>query len=147
MPLIGATWLRIDVARFSRTLGTLLTNGVPLLNALSLTKDVLGNAALAAAVDSVEPAVKAGRGLAEPLAETGVFPRLAIQLLHVGEESGHLEEMLNKLADIYDQETKTAVQRLLSLLVPVLTLALGLLIAFIITAILLALFSINELAV
>ena len=146
VPLIGATWLRIDVARFSRTLGTLLANGVPLLSALSLTKDVLGNAALAAAVDSVEPAAKAGRGLAEPLAETGVFPRLAIQLLHVGEESGHLEEMLNKLADIYDQETKTAIQRLLSLLVPVLTLALGLLIAFIITAILLALFSINELA-
>ncbi len=145
LPLAGPLWVKIDVARFARTLSTLLSNGVVLLSALALTRDVLGNAALADALGRIEPDVKAGRGLAEPLAESGLFPVLAIQLLRVGEESGHLEEMLAKLAEIYDADAATTVQRLLALLVPILTLGLGLLIAFIIASILLALFSINEL--
>jgi len=146
IPVFGTLSTKINVARFSRTLGTLLANGVTLVSALTLVKDVLGNVALAAAVERAAPDVKAGRGLAEPLSETGVFPILAVQLLSVGEESGHLEPMLMKLADIYDQETKAAVQRMLALLVPVVTLGLGALIAFIISSILLALYSINELA-
>ena len=145
LPLAGPLWVKIDVARFARTLSTLLSNGVVLLSALALTREVLGNAALAEALGGIEPDVKAGRGLAEPLAESGLFPILAIQLLRVGEESGHLEEMLAKLAEIYDADAATTVQRLLALLVPVLTLGLGLLIAFIIASILMALFSINEL--
>ncbi len=145
LPLAGQLWVKIDVARFARTLSTLLSNGVVLLSALALTRDVLSNAALADALGRIEPDVKAGRGLAEPLAESGLFPILAIQLLRVGEESGHLEEMLAKLAEIYDADTATTIQRLLALLVPMLTLGLGLLIAFIIASILMALFSINEL--
>ncbi|WP_282610534.1 type II secretion system F family protein [Pelagibius sp. Alg239-R121] len=147
LPLIGGLWTRIDVARFSRTLATLLSNGVPLLAALALVKDVLGNAALGNAVSEAEPEVKAGRGLSKPLSETGLFPDLALQLLQVGEESGHLEDMLFKLADIYDQESQASIQRMLALLVPVLTLGLGVLIALIISSILLALFSINQLVV
>ena len=146
IPLAGALWTKIDVARLSRTLSTLLSNGVALLSALALTREVLSNAALADALGRIEPDVKAGRGLAEPLAESGLFPVLAVQLLRVGEESGHLEEMLAKLAEIYDAESRTTIQRLLSLLMPVLILGLGLLIAFIISSILLALFSINEIA-
>lgn len=145
LPLLGGLWTRIDVARFSRTLATLLSNGVPLLTALTLVREVLGNAALARAVGAAEPEVKAGRGLARPLTETGLFPDLALQLLQVGEESGHLEDMLFKLADIYDQESQASIQRMLALLVPVLTLGLGVLIALIISSILLALFSINQL--
>ncbi len=145
LPLAGALWVKIDVARFARTLSTLLSNGVVLLSALALTREVLGNAALAEALGGIEPDVKAGRGLAEPLAESGLFPILAIQLLRVGEESGHLEEMLAKLAEIYEADAATTTQRLLALLVPILTLGLGLLIAFIIASILMALFSINEL--
>ena len=146
LPLIGSLWLRIDVGRFSRTLGTLLSNGVPLLTALPLVRDVMGNLALAGAIDVTIPDVRAGKGLADPLAGKNVFPDLAIQLLRVGEESGHLEDMLLKLAEIYDQETTTAVRRMLAMLVPLLTLGLGVVIAFIILSILLALFSINELA-
>lgn len=145
VPLLGSLWTKIDIARLCRTLGTLLSNGVDLLTALSLVKDVLSNAALVAAVERIEPDVKAGRGLADPLAETKLFPVLTVQLLGVGEESGHLETMLMKLADIYEQETNVAIQRMLALLVPVITLGLGALIAFIIASILLALFSINEL--
>lgn len=145
LPLAGQLWVKIDVARFARTLSTLLSNGVVLLSALALTREVLSNAALADALGGIEPDVKAGRGLAEPLAESGLFPILAVQLLRVGEESGHLEEMLAKLAEIYDADAATTIQRLLALLVPTLTLGLGLLIAFIIASILMALFSINEL--
>ncbi|MDJ0944589.1 MAG: type II secretion system F family protein [Kiloniellales bacterium] len=145
LPLAGQLWVKIDVARFARTLSTLLSNGVVLLSALALTRDVLSNAALADLLGRIEPDVKAGRGLAEPLAESGLFPILAVQLLRVGEESGHLEEMLAKLAEIYDADAATTIQRLLALLVPMLTLGLGLLIAFIIASILMALFSINEL--
>lgn len=147
LPLTGGLWVRIDVARFSRTLGTLLSNGVPMLTGLTLVREVLGNAALSEAVRQAEPEVKAGRGLAKPLTETGLFPSLALQLLQVGEESGHLEDMLFKLADIYDQESQASIQRMLALLVPVLTLGLGVLIALIISSILLALFSINQLVV
>lgn len=145
LPLIGGLWTRIEVARFSRTLGTLLSNGVALLSALALVKEVLGNATLRDAVARAELEVKAGRGLSRPLSETNRFPDLAVQLLQVGEESGHLEDMLFKLADIYDQESQAGIQRLLALLVPVLTLGLGVLIALIISSILLALFSINQL--
>ena len=146
IPLVGPVWTKVDVARFARTLSTLLSNGVTLISALALTREVLGNAALANVLLKIEPDVKAGRGLAEPLAESGLYPILAVQLLRVGEESGHLEDMLAKLAEIYDEESRTAIQRALALLVPLLTLGLGVLIAFIISSILLALFSINELA-
>lgn len=147
LPLLGTVWTKVDVARFARTLSTLLSNGVTLISALALTREVLGNAALAEILQRIEPDVKAGRGLAEPLAESGLFPILAVQLLRVGEESGHLEDMLAKLADIYEDESRTSIQRALALLVPILTLSLGVLIAFIISSILLALFSINELAI
>ncbi|MGF1631828.1 MAG: type II secretion system F family protein [Kiloniellaceae bacterium] len=145
LPVAGELWAKGDVARFARTLGTLLGNGVPLLQALELVREVMSNAALSAGVTAVQPDVKAGRGLAAPLAENPLFPRLLVQLLRVGEESGRLEDMLLKLADIYDHESEETMRRLLALLVPVLTLGLGALIAFIVSSILFALFSVNEL--
>jgi general secretion pathway protein F len=145
LPVVGELWVKGDVARFARTLGTLLGNGVPLLQALELVRDDMSNAALAAGVTAVQPDVKAGRGLAAPLSENRLYPALLVQLLKVGEESGRLEDMLLKLAEIYDQESEETMRRLLALLVPVLTLGLGALIAFIVSSILFALFSVNEL--
>ncbi len=146
LPLFGDLVRKIQIARFSRTLGTLLQNGVALLSALAIVKETLGNMVLARAVERIAAGLKEGQGIAEPLAAAGVFPNLAVQLVRVGEETGQLEDMLNKVADIYDREVQSTIQRLLALLVPVLTIGLGLLIAGIIASVLMAFLSINELA-
>lgn len=146
LPLVGSVWIKTAVARVSRTLGVLLENGVSLTDALTLSRAVAGNAAIEQELARVEGDVRQGRGLARPLTEGKMFPRLAVQLIQVGEETGRLEPMMAKLADIYEDETRTAFERLLSMLTPILTLTIGLLIAFIISSILFALFSINELA-
>lgn len=146
LPLFGELVKKIQVARFARTLGTLLQNGVALLGALAIVKDTLGNAVIARAVEEVSARIKEGQGLAEPLAAARVFPDLAIQLVRVGEETGRLEDMLIRVADVYDLETQRTIQRLLDLLVPVLTIGLGLLIAVIIASVLVAFLSVNELA-
>ncbi len=146
LPLFGDLVRKIQVARFSRTLGTLLENGVTLLSALAIVKETLGNAVMARAVEGLAAGLKEGQGLAGPLAVAGVFPNLAVQLVRVGEETGQLEDMLIKMADIYDRESQRTIQRLLSLLVPVLTIGLGFLIAGIIASVLVAFLSVNELA-
>jgi general secretion pathway protein F len=146
LPLFGDLVRKIQVARFSRTLGTLLENGVTLLSALAIVKETLGNAVMARAVEGLAVGLKEGQGLAGPLAVAGVFPNLAVQLVRVGEETGQLEDMLIKVADIYDREAQRTIQRLLSLLVPMLTIGLGFLIAGIIASVLVAFLSVNELA-
>jgi general secretion pathway protein F len=146
VPLIGGLLTRIDTARLARTLGTLLANGVPILNALAIATQTLGNAALREALGETATAVKEGKGVADPLARSGRFPALAVRLIAVGERSGHLELMLLKLADIYDGEVRSTVDRLMSLLVPVLTLCLGAVIATIIGAVLMAILSSYDLA-
>jgi general secretion pathway protein F len=145
VPLLGGLLTRIDTARLARTLGTLLANGVPILNALAITTQTIGNAALRDALGETATAVKEGKGVADPLARTGRFPPLAVRLIAVGERSGHLEAMLLKVADIYDSEVRSTVDRLMSLLVPGLTLSLGLVIAAIIGAVLMAILSAYEL--
>jgi general secretion pathway protein F len=145
LPLLGGLLTRIDTARLARTLGTLLANGVPILNALAIATQTIGNAALREALGETATAVKEGKGVADPLARTGRFPPLAVRLIAVGERSGHLEAMLLKIADIYDGEVRSTVDRLMSLLVPALTLGLGLVIAAIIGAVLMAILSAYEL--
>lgn len=145
VPLLGGLLTRIDTARLARTLGTLLANGVPILNALAIATQTIGNAALREALGETAIAVKEGKGVADPLARSGRFPPLAVRLIAVGERSGHLEAMLLKIADIYDGEVRSTVDRLMSLLVPVLTLALGAVIATIIGAVLMAILSAYEL--
>ena len=146
LPLFGDLVKKIQVARFSRTLGTLLRNGVTLLSALAIVRETLGNAVIARAIEALTAGLKEGQGLAEPLAAAAVFPNLSIQLVRVGEETGQLEEMLIKVADIYDREVERTIQRLLDLLVPALTIGLGVLIAVIIASVLVAFLSVNELA-
>jgi general secretion pathway protein F len=145
VPLLGGLLTRLDTARLARTLGTLLANGVPILNALAIATQTIGNAALREALDETATAVKEGKGVADPLVRSGRFPPLAVRLIAVGERSGHLEAMLLKIADIYDGEVRSTVDRLMSLLVPALTLSLGLVIAAIIGAVLMAILSAYEL--
>ena len=145
LPLVGALLAKVDTARLARTLGTLLANGVPLLNALSIARETLANAVLREALSETATAVKEGKGLAEPLGRAGPFPQLAIHLLSVGEKSGHLEAMLLKIAEIFDREVRSTIERLMTLLVPALTITLGLIIAAIIGAVLAAILSAYQL--
>jgi general secretion pathway protein F len=144
-PLFGELIRKVEIARFARTLGTLLANGVSVLNALSMTTEVLGNRAVAQAIGRTQGRLAKGEGLSGPLAESGVVPGLALQLIQVGEETGQLESMLLRIADIYDDEVKRSVERLLSILVPLMTIALGLLIAAIIGSMMAAILSAYEL--
>jgi len=145
-PLAGALVCKVQTARFARTLGTLVQNGVSLPSALAIVRGSLGNGALAAAVDETASRLREGGGLAEPLARTALFPSLAVQLIRVGEETDQLPAMLTRLADIYDREVQLTVERLVALLVPALTIALGLVIAAVIGSVVLAFLSINDLA-
>ena len=144
LPLAGDLIAKAETARFSRTLATLLSNGVPMLSALAIVKDTLANRVTAKAIEDIGTSLKEGEGLAEPLAKARHFPALSAQLVRVGEETGQLEQMLHKVADIYDQEVRRAVDRMLALLVPGMTLALGGLIALIIGSILSAMFSVYD---
>ncbi|QSA96710.1 type II secretion system F family protein [Methylococcus sp. EFPC2] len=146
LPLVGDLVRKIEVANFSRTLGTLLGNGVALLTALTIVKETLGNRVAAEKVDLALENLKQGGGLSGPLIESGLFPTLAIQMIKLGEESGHLDEMLERVAATYDKEVKIAIQRLLALLEPVLIVGLGIMIAGIIISILMAILSVNDLA-
>ena len=146
LPLFGDLIAKVETARLSRTLGTLLGNGVSMLNALTIVRETLSNQVLAGALGDVAEHVKTGRGLADPLLEAGRFPKLAVQMIRVGEETGQLQEMLLQVADTYDGEVQTAVKRLLTLLEPALILGLGVIIAGIIMSILVAILSLNDLA-
>jgi general secretion pathway protein F len=145
LPLVGELLAKIDTARFARALGTLLANGVPPLTALAIVQDALANATLRRALGDAAAVMKEGGGLAAPLARAGVFPRLAVHLLGVGEESGQLDPMLLKIAEVFDRDVRSTIERLMTLLVPALTIVLGLIIAVIITAVLMAILSAYDL--
>ena len=112
MPLVGDLVTKVEVARFARTLATLLGNGVTLLAGLAIVKETLGNGVLAGALDGVIARLREGKGFGRPLAETGLYPKLAVQMILVGEESGRLEEMLNRVAEVYDREVRDGGQAL-----------------------------------
>ena len=145
-PLLGELVTRIEAARFTRTLGTLVGNGVALLEAIAISRQIVGNRVVLAALDKVVDSVRAGEGLAKPLMQADVFPRLAGHLMKVGEETGNLEHMLLRLADIYDREVAVSLRRLVALAEPALIITLGVLIAGVVLSIVVAIFSINELA-
>ena len=145
-PLLGELIVKLDVARLARTLGTLLGNGVVLLPALAIARETLGNTVLARSLDQVAAELREGRGLGRPLQQTGLFPKLAVHMVTVGEETGRLEELLLQVADVYDREAQTTIKRLLALMEPVLILGLGIVIGGIIMSILLAILSVNNLA-
>ncbi len=143
-PLVGVLVAKLETARLARTLGTLLRNGVPLLGALGIARNVLGNRALAAAVEAAAEEVKNGHGLSASLGRSQRFPRLALQMIQVGEESGALEVMLLKTADTFDQDSARTIDRLLAALVPVITLLLASVVGMVIVAVLVPLYDLTN---
>lgn len=142
--LVGGLMARLETARLARTLGTLVHNGVPLLTALSIARNVMGNLALSDAVETATGEVKTGGGLSLALGRSKLFPRLALQMIAVGEESGELDTMLTKVADTFDIEVKNTVDRLLAALVPAVTVFMAIVVALIMMAILIPIFSLTN---
>ena len=118
MPILGPVMRKIAVARFTRTLGTLLSSGVPILDALDVVAASAGNVIVERAIRHSAEKIREGRTMAEPLAETGVFPPMVVQMIGVGEQTGALDQMLNKIADFYEEEVDVAVAAMTSLIEP-----------------------------
>jgi general secretion pathway protein F len=147
MPLFGEIVTNMETANFSRTFGTLLGNGVSILKSLGIVRETVTNTVLAEFLEQAEEQLKQGRTMSEAMSKKNLFPKLAVQMIKMGEETGKLEEMLMRVAVIYDKQLKTTIQRMLALLEPALIISLGLMIAGIIVSILLAILSVNDLAV
>ena len=144
LPHVGALRAKIETARFARTLGTMLKSGVPVIGSLAVVAEMMSNQILARAVERVSDSVKRGRTIAASLAEHPQFPLLAVHMVRVGEETGRLEEMLLKTAETFESDVRTELKRFIGLLEPAIILTMGVLVAFIVVAMLLAIFSINE---
>jgi general secretion pathway protein F len=147
LPIIGSVLRETLAARLTRTLGSLLQNGVSLIPALGIAQDALGNLAASAAVEAAAVGAKGGAGLAMPLAAAGVFPARTIHLLQLGEEAAQLSAMALKAADIHDEQARLMMQRLVALAVPLITITMGLAVAGIVSALLTAMLNLNDLAV
>jgi general secretion pathway protein F len=146
VPIAGGLLREVLAARFTRVLGTLLVNGVSLISALGCVRDAVGNRAAMAAVDRAAASARAGGGLALPLAEARVFPLRATHLLRLGEENAELGPMALRAADIHEERTRIALQRIVALLVPAITIIMGIAVAGIVTSLLTAMLSLNDLA-
>ena len=144
MPLIGPIVSKTAISRFSRTLGTLLGSGVPILNALNIVKETSGNEVVAQAISVVYEAVKEGEGMAKPLQSTKIFPEMVISMIEVGEETGKLPEMLDKIADTYDEEVDNAVAALTSMIEPIMMVGLAVVVGGIVIALFMPMIKIIE---
>ncbi|MEO8026882.1 MAG: type II secretion system F family protein [Bryobacteraceae bacterium] len=147
IPLLGDALRKAETARFARAMGTLVANSVPLVQALGIAKAILNNRLIANSLEIVAQGVKRGEGIAAPLRRAGQFPPLAGHLLMVGEETGHLDAMFNRMADIYENETRGAIRRFTSLFEPIIILTMGIMVGALILSMLLAITSINEVAI
>lgn len=146
LPLIGGLLREIQAARFTRMLGTLLVNGVPLITALSIVREAMANLAVLAALDRAAASARAGDGLARPLQDAHVFPLRTTHLLQLGEENAELGAMSLRAADIHEERTRVVLERLVALLVPTITIVMGMAVAGIVTSLLTAMLSLNNLA-
>ena len=144
MPLFGPIIAKTAISRFSRTLGTLMASGVPVLNALAIVKETSGNDVVASAIQKVHDAVKEGEGIAPPLSATKIFPEMVISMVEVGEETGKLPEMLDKIANTYDEEVDNAVGALTSMIEPLMIVLLAVIVGSIVIALFLPLTKIIE---
>lgn len=144
VPIFGKINTMVIISRFTRTLGTLLSSGIPLLDALQIGEAIMGNAVYGEAMEQVRTDVREGTSLAQPLKESGVFPPLVTRMVAVGEQTGEMEEMLTKVADIYDLQVETMVSTLTSLLEPVMILIIGAVMGFIVFAVLMPIFNLTS---
>lgn len=143
-PLLGAVLRKVEVARFSRSLGTLLHGGVPLLQAMTIVREIIGNQNIATAIEPIRSGIKKGEGIAQPMKQSAVFPPLAMHLIEVGEETGRLDSMLNQVAEVYDVEVRKSIKNLIAFFEPALIVLMGIIIGAIVISMLTAIFSINE---
>lgn len=141
LPVFGILVRKISVARFTRTLGTLISSGVPILDALDITARTAGNAVVEEAIFNVKAAIETGRTIVDPLKESGVFPGMVIQMIGVGEETGALEPMLNKVADFYEEEVDAAVGDLMTAIEPMMMAVLGVIVGGIVISMYMPIFS------
>jgi len=141
LPLVGGLMRKISVGMFTRTLGTLISSGVPMLEAMDITARTAGNAVIEKAIMQVRRAIETGRTIVDPLRETGVFPNLVVQMIGVGEQTGALDAMLNKIADFYEEEVDVAVGDLLTAMEPLIILFLGVVVGGVVISMYLPLFS------
>jgi len=144
VPIFGDIQRKSAIARFTRTLGTLVTSGVPILQALNITRDTAGNVIVSNAIDEVHNAVKEGESIVAPMTSSGIFPNLVTSMVDVGEETGQLPEMLLKIADVYDDEVDGAVTALTSILEPIMIVILALVVGAIVFALFLPLIKVIQ---
>ena len=144
VPLFGKLFLKVETARLARTLGILLTSGIPILGALEIVKGIVQNSFIAGALDSVKERVSKGSDIAEAIRKTGLFPPIVIHIIATGQMSGSIENGLMDIADMYDDEVEMTAKTLTSLIEPVILLIMGAVIGFIVLAILLPIFEINQ---
>jgi general secretion pathway protein F len=147
VPLLGDALRKAETARFARAMSTLVANGVPLVQSIGISTAILNNRKIAGALESVSQGVKRGEGIAAPIRRAGMFPPLAAHLLTVGEETGRLDQMFARMADIYENDTRAAIKRFTSIFEPMVILVMGILVGALILSMLLAITGINELAV
>jgi len=147
LPLLGDALRKAETARFARAMATLVAASVPLVQSLGISRGILNNRKIAGTLDGIAQGVKRGEGIATPLSRAGEFPPLAGHLLAVGEETGRLDAMFTRMADIYDNETRTAIRRFTSIFEPLIILVMGVLVGTLILSLMLAITSINDVAV
>jgi type IV pilus assembly protein PilC len=144
LPIVGDLIRKVAVAKFSRTLGTMLKSGVPILESLEVVAKTSGNKVIETAVNRTAEAISEGRPIAEPLEETGVFPSMVVQMINVGEAVGALDAMLEKIADFYDEEVDQAVDNLTAMIEPFMMVFLGGMIGGLVVAMYLPIFKMGE---
>jgi general secretion pathway protein F len=147
IPVLGDALRKAETARFARAMSTLVANSVPLVQSINISRGILNNRKIAGSLEAVAQGVKRGEGISGPLKKTGQFPILASHLLSVGEETGRLDQMFARMADIYEADTRNAIKRFTSLFEPLIILVLGLMVGALILSMLLAITSINDVAV
>ena len=146
VPLLGDALRKAETARFARAMGTLVANSVPLVQSIGISRAILNNKKIAGSLEAVAQGVKRGEGISAPLRKAGEFPPLASHLLSVGEETGRLDSMFTRMAEIYENDTRTAIKRFTSLFEPLLILVMGIIIGALVLTMMLAVTSINEIA-
>jgi type IV pilus assembly protein PilC len=146
MPLFGALLKKVAVSKFTRTLGTLVKSGVPILQALETVARTAGNKVIEEAIMNARESIREGERISDPLKKSGVFPPMVVQMIAVGEETGNLDSMLTKIADFYDQEVDAAVKGLTSMIEPIVIVFMGIVIGGIVIAMFIPMFELGQLA-
>ena len=142
--MLGTTILKMEMARFARTLGTLIASAVPLIAGVRIVQDIANNKIVAEGISRIAEGAKRGEGVSRPMRDAGVFPGLAIHLVEVGEETGRLDVMLLQVADVYEKDVKTSIKTLTSVFEPAIILVMGIIVGTVVLSMLMAIFSINE---